>query len=79
MRMHNEQEINALAEEKINIEMEWEANIETEEGARFAERNELGMFRSEEGPDDRDKVNVIVKDRGSGRRDQEYFFLQDRE
>ena len=56
MRMHDEQEINALAEEKINIEIEWELNIESEEGARLAERNEFGMFRSEEPHDDRDKV-----------------------
>ena len=57
MRMHNEQEINSLAEEKINIELEWEANIEAEEGAQYAERNEFAICKSEEEvQEERDKV-----------------------
>ena len=64
MRMHNEQEINSLAEEKINIELEWEANIEAEEGARYAERNEFAICKSEEEvQEERDKVMIRPSER----------------
>ena len=40
MQMHDEQEINIIAEQKIKLEMEWEESAEAEEGARMAEYNE---------------------------------------
>ena len=43
MQMHDEQEINTIAEQKIKLEMEWEESIEAEEGARIAECNQTMM------------------------------------
>ena len=53
MRMHNEHEINTLAEEKIKLEMEWEEQLKSEDRAKISEPNEATLIS------DVDKVSLV--------------------
>ena len=52
MQMSDQQEINAIAELKIQLEIEWEESVEAKNGARIAKCDETIMNT------DRNKVSV---------------------
>ena len=52
MQMRDEQEINSIAEQKIQLEMKWEESVRAENGARIAKCDEPIMTS--------DRVKVLV-------------------